>query len=249
MAHHLRFVLLVLVCALVAVTRAGALQAVDIAPSQREAIERIIHDYLSNNPEVLIDAVRSAEDKLHRDADAKATRALSERRNEIFDDPRAPVGGDARGDVTIVEFFDYQCPYCKQALPTLQSLLNEDPKLRLIYKEMPVLGPQSGVAAHVALAAQRQNKYEAFHAAMMGTKGKITEESVYEVATSVGLDIERLKQDMAAPEIEQSLLANRALADALNIRGTPAFIIGNQIAPGAIALEALKNMIAEARKS
>jgi protein-disulfide isomerase len=123
------------------------------------------------------------------------------------------------------------------------------PQTTVIYKEMPVLGPQSGVPAHAALAAQRQNKYEAFHAAMMGTKGKITEESVYQVATSVGLDVERLKQDMETPEIEQALKANRALADALNIHGTPAFIIGNQILPGALALDALKNMIADARKS
>jgi protein-disulfide isomerase len=249
MAHRLRFVLLVLVCALVAIIPARRFQAAEMVPSQREAIERIIHDYLSNNPDALIDALRSAEDKLHRDAVTKVTKVLGERRNEIFDDPATPVGGNAQGDVIIVEFFDYQCPYCKQVLPTLQSLLKEDPKLRLIYKEMPVLGPQSGVAAHAALAAHRQNKYEAFHAAMMGTKGKITEESVYQVATSVGLDVERLQQDMMAPEIEQALKANRALADALNIHGTPAFIIGNQILPGALALDALKNVIADARKS
>ena len=126
--------------------------------------------YLSNNPDVLIDALRSAEDKLHRDADAEVTKVLGERRNEIFHDPATPVGGNAEGDITIVEFFDYQCSYCKQALSTLQSLLKEDPKLRLIYKEMPVLGPQSGVVARAALAAQRQNKYEAFHAAMMGQR-------------------------------------------------------------------------------
>ena len=150
--------------------------------------------------------------------------------------------------MTIVEFFDYRCPYCKQVLPSLQALLKEDQKLRFLYKEMPVLGPQSVTAAHAALAAERQGKYEAFHNAMMATKGQITDETVYKVAGSVGLDVERLKQDMSAPEIGQALKTNLALADALNIRGTPGFIVGNHIVPGAIDLDALRNMVAEARK-
>jgi len=197
----------------------------------------------------LIEALRGAEDKLNREADAKASKVLGDRRREIFDDPATPIGGNPRGDVTVVEFFDYRCPYCKQVLPSLQTLLKEDRQLRFIYKEMPVLGPQSVVAAHAALAAQRQGKYEAFHTAMMGTKGQITDDTVYKVAGSVGLDLDRLKQDMAAPEIEQAVKANLALADALNIHGTPAFIIGNHIVPGALDLDALKNMIADARKS
>jgi protein-disulfide isomerase len=133
-------------------------------------------------------------------------------------------------------------------LPSLQALLKEDQKLRFLYKEMPVLGPQSVTAAHAALAAERQGKYEAFHNAMMATKGQITDETVYKVAGSVGLDLERLKQDMSAPEIGQALKTNLALADALNIRGTPGFIVGNHIVPGAIDLDALRNMVAEARK-
>ena len=119
------------------------------------------HDYLMHNPDVLIEALRGAEDKLTRDADVKATNVLSDRRDEIFDDPATPVGGNPRGDVSIVEFFDYRCPYCKQVLPALQTLLSEDHKLRFVYKEMPVLGRQSVTAAHAALAAQRQGKYEA----------------------------------------------------------------------------------------
>ena len=173
---------------------------------------------------------------------------VSDRRKEIFDDPAAPVGGNPQGDVTIVEFFDYRCPYCKQVLPSLQELLKEDHKLRFVYKEMPVLGPQSVVAARAALAAQRQGKYEAFHSSMMATKGQIGEDTVYKVAGSVGLDVDRLKKDMAAPEIEQTLKANLALADALNIHGTPGFVIGDHIVPGAIDLDALKNMVADARK-
>lgn len=247
MPFRVPFAPLALVCALAAALPLR-LAAAEIAPAQRAAIEGIIHDYLINNPDVLIEALRGAEDRLNREADDKATKVLADRRAEIFDDPATPVGGNPRGDVSIVEFFDYRCPYCKQVLPTLQTLLKEDPKLRFVYKEMPVLGAQSVLAAHAALAAQRQGKYEAFHNALMATKGQITEDTVYKVAASVGLDVERLKQDMAAPEIERALQANLALAGALNIRGTPGFIIGNHIVPGALDLDALKNMIADARK-
>lgn len=130
----------------------------------------------------------------------------------------------------------------------MQALLKEDHELRFVYKEFPVLGPASVTAAHAALAAQRQGKYEAFHTAMMAAKGQITEDTIYKVAGSVGLDVDQLKQDMAAPEIERELKANLALAEALNIRGTPGFIIGKKIVPGALDLDALKDMIAEARK-
>ena len=218
-----------------------SIEAAEFTPEQRQAIEVIIHDYLMQNPDVLIEALRAAED-------AKANQVLSDRHHEIFDDPATPVGGNPQGDVTIVEFFDYRCPYCKQVQPTLQALLDQDHKLRFIYKEMPVLGAPSVTAAHAALAARLQGKYEHFHTAMMATKGQITDEVVYQVAGSVGLDVDRLKRDMAAPEIAQALKANLALASALEIRGTPGFIIGEHIVPGAIDLDALKNLVADARK-
>jgi protein-disulfide isomerase len=248
MAFRLSFLTLAFAAAIAAVAPPHALAAAEMTASEREAIEGVIHDYLMHNPDVLIEALRGAEDKLNHEADAKAATVLSDRRSEIFDDPATPVGGNPRGDVTVVEFFDYRCPYCKQVLPSLQTLLKEDRQLRFIYKEMPVLGPVSIVAARAALAAQRQGKYEAFHSAMMGTKGQINEDTVYKVAGSVGLDVDRLKQDMTAPEIERALKANLALADALNIRGTPGFIIGQHIVPGALDLDALKSMIADARK-
>ncbi|HMD66419.1 MAG TPA: DsbA family protein [Stellaceae bacterium] len=239
---------LVLACALLAGAPPRSIAAEELAPAQRQAIEAIIHDYLMQNPDVLIEALRAAEDKASRDADVKAALVLKDRRREVFDDPATPVGGNPQGDVTIVEFFDYRCPYCKQVQPSLQALLDQDPKLRFIYKEMPVLGAPSVVAAHAALAARLQGKYEAFHAAMMATKGQITNDVVYQVAASVGLDVDRLKRDMAAPDIDQAVKSNLALATALDIRGTPGFIIGDHIVPGAIDLDALKSMIAEARK-
>jgi protein-disulfide isomerase len=241
MPHRAKFAALALACALLATVPFRSLGAAEFTADQRRAIEAIIHDYLMQNSDVLIDALRVAED-------AKAKEALSNRRGEIFDDPAAPVGGNPQGDVTIVEFFDYRCPYCKQVQPSLQALLDEDRKLRFIYKEMPVLGPPSVTAAHAALAARSQGKYEAFHTAMMATKGQITDDVVYGVAGSVGLDVDRLKRDMAAPEIDRAVKANLALADALDIHGTPGFIIGDHIIPGAIDLDALKDLVADVRK-
>jgi len=248
MPFRLSITPLALACGFVAATPPPVCAAADFTPGQHQAIEGIIHDYLMHNPDVLIEALHGAEDKLNREADAKAEKVLDDRHREVFDDPATPVGGNPRGDVTIVEFFDYRCPYCKQVLPSLQALLKEDGKLRFVYKELPVLGPQSVVAAQAALAAQRQGKYEDFHTAMMATKGQLTDDTVYKVAGSVGLNVEQLKRDMNAPEISKVLKDNLALADALNIHGTPGFIIGNQIVPGALSLETLKSMVADARK-
>jgi protein-disulfide isomerase len=241
MRHPTRFAALALAVAFVSGAPIGTTAAAEFTPSQRQAVEGIIHDYLMQNPDVLIEALRAAED-------AKSKQVLSERHHEIFDDPATPVGGNPQGDVALVEFFDYRCPYCKQVEPTLETLLRKDPKIRFVYKEMPVLGPSSVVAAHAALAARLQGKYEAFHNAMMAAKGQISDDVVYNVAGSVGLDVDRLKRDMESPEIDQAVKANLALAEALDIRGTPGFIIGNHIIPGAIDLDALKDLIAESRK-
>jgi protein-disulfide isomerase len=241
-------VVFALVCAFLAFAPALPLGAAEITPEQRKAIEAIIHDYLMQNPDVLIDALREAQAKADSDADTKAAQVLRDRRHEVFDDPATPVGGNPQGDVTVVEFFDYRCPYCKQVHPAIQKLLDQDRKLRFVYKEFPVLGEQSDLAAHAALAARLQGRYEPFHSAMMAAKGQINEEAVYRIAGSIGLDVDRLKRDMTNPEIDRALNANRSLAKALEIRGTPGFIIGDRIIPGAIDLDALKTMVADARK-
>jgi protein-disulfide isomerase len=248
MPHCTPLAALALACAFLTAAAPHSVGAAEISPEQRQAIEAIIHDYLMQNPDVLIEALRTAEDKASRDSDAKAAAVLKDRRQEVFDDPATPVGGNPQGDVTIVEFFDYRCPYCKQVQPSLQALLEEDHNLRFIYKEMPVLGAASVTAAHAALAARLQGKYETFHAAMMAAKGQITEDVVYKIAGSVGLDVDRLKSDMTSPEVERAVKANLALASALDIRGTPGFIIGDHIVPGAIELDTLKTLVADARK-
>jgi protein-disulfide isomerase len=226
----------------------GASRAADFTPEQRKEIEAIIHDYLTKNPDVLLDALQAAEDKIKGEARDKAAQALTTRRREIFEDPEAPVAGNPKGDVSLVEFFDYRCPYCKQVEPALEALLGEDRQLRLVYKEFPVLGADSVTASRAALAAKKQGKYDGFHRAMMTLKGQINEAAVFKTAESVGLDVERLKRDMATPEIARALKANTDLAEALEIRGTPAFVIGDEIVPGAIDLASLKQLIATARK-
>lgn len=224
-------------------------QAGDITPAQRQEIDAIIHDYLMKNPQVLIDAIKAAEDKLTHDADTKASQAVDAHRREIFDDPTTPVAGNPKGDVAIAEFFDYRCPYCKKVEPDLEALLKSDPKLRIVLKEFPILGPVSVTASQAALAAQRQGKYDAFHDAMMSARGNITDDTVYQVARSVGLDVDKLKHDMASPEVAQAVKSNMTLADALEVHGTPAFIIGDRVVPGAVDLSELKKYVAEARNS
>ena len=218
-------------------------------PDQRKEIEAIVKDFLANHPELLMQALQSAEEKLKQDAKDKAAQALADHRQEVFDDPQTPSAGNLKGDVAVVEFFDYRCPYCKQVEPALEKLLQDDKQLRLVYKEFPVLGADSDLAAHVALAAKLQGKYDAFHRALMVTPGHPDEAVIYKVAASVGLDIERLKQDAKSPDIEKQLKANLQLGNALDIDGTPAFIVGTTIVPGAISLEELKRLIANARSN
>src|SRR5437764_779382 len=210
------FLTAALLAAVVAVLIPPASLAADFTPDQRKAIESIIHDYLTKNPDVLLDALQAAEDKMKGDAKDKAAQALSTRRREIFEDPDTPVAGNPNGDVSLVEFFDYRCPYCKQVEPSLEALLGEDRQLRLVYKEFPVLGPESVTASKAALAARKQGKYDAFHRAMMTLKGQINDTAVYKTAESVGVAVDRLKRDMAAPELARALKANTQWPAALD---------------------------------
>ena len=243
----LRFVFAVML----AVSALGAVQpalADDFTPDQKKQIEAIVGQYLKAHPEVLIDAIQAADDKLKADARDKANQALAANRQQVYDDPQSPVGGNPSGNVTLVEFFDYRCPYCKQVEPSLEKLMGEDHQLKFVFKEFPVLGPESEIAARVALAAKKQGKYEAFHRAMMNTAGHIDEAAIYKVAASVGLDMGRLKQDMAAPDIEKELKANLDLGKTLDLDGTPSFIVGSTIVPGAISAADLQQLVADARK-
>ncbi|SFO68243.1 Protein-disulfide isomerase [Mesorhizobium sp. NFR06] len=217
-------------------------------PSQDQLDQRI-HDYILAHPEVLMEALQRLEER-QREADVAAVRAvLSQRAADIFRDGQSPVGGNPQGDVTMVEFFDYNCPYCRQVAPTIEQAMAEDPKLRIVYKEFPILGPDSVFAAKAALAAARQGKYLEFHKALYGSRTRVTEAAVLKIASETGIDVPRMQNDMQRPEIQALIERNTELAQALRITGTPGFVVGDQIFPGATDLATMKKLIEQARNA
>lgn len=164
--------------------------------------------------------------------EAAAERAAVAKSADLLRDPNAPVFGNAAGDVVIVKFVDYQCPYCKVVEPKLDKLLADDKGVKLIVKEFPILGPASLVAAKAALAAVRQGKYQAYHQAMMANRGQLNDDVIFGIAKNVGLDVERLRKDMIAPEIADQLLANFNLARSLKITLTPGYFINTHVLAG-----------------
>jgi protein-disulfide isomerase len=219
-----------------------------LTPKQQDAVKKMVHDYIMENPSVIADAIEALRQKEELAAEVSARKAISDRKNEILDDPESPVLGNAKGDVTVVEFFDYRCPYCKNMLDMVMDTVKSDGKVRLVMKELPILGPDSVTAARAALAARSQKKYEEFHRALMKLKGPINEASVMKTAAEIGLNVEKLKKDMDDDRIDTVLKNNIQLAHALNISGTPGFVIGDQITPGAMNQQALKQLIDQARK-
>jgi protein-disulfide isomerase len=210
--------------------------------------EQRVREYLLNNPEVIMEALQILQARQKAAEAENLKRAIAERSEEILNDPAAPVGGNPSGDVTLVEFFDYNCPYCRRVAPTVVELEQADPALRLVYKEFPILGPGSQFAARAALASGRQGKYVPFHNALMQASEQVTEETVMMIAGTVGLDIERLERDMQDPAIQEAIARNLQLANALGITGTPSFIIGQEVVPGAVGMGALQGLIERARR-
>jgi protein-disulfide isomerase len=226
-----------------------ALQAPAVAGDiPQEEFERRVHDYLLANPEVIMQALQGLEARRLEAEEREAQGVLTAKAEEVFRDPASPVGGNAKGNVTMVEFFDYNCTYCRQVAPVMAEAEAADPQLRIVYKEFPILGPGSIYAAKAALAADRQGRYEDFHKALMQAKGKVAEPLVLKVAAEVGLDVARLKADIQDSAIQASIDRNLDLAQALNINGTPGFIVGDQILRGATDLATMKGLIEQARK-
>ncbi len=218
--------------------------------SQKGEIEKIIREFIEKNPEILVDSIREMQARRERESREKAKANLIVYRDQLVNDPTSPVGGNPDGDVTIVEFFDYKCGFCKRVYPTVMKVLEEDAKIRYVFKEFPILGAESVTAARAALAAWRlePKKYHAFHSGLMETLGALSESRVLRIASQAGFDRAALKRAMKAPEIDRILEQNYRLAEALNINGTPAFVIGDALVPGAIDLATLKQLIDEARR-
>jgi protein-disulfide isomerase len=204
--------------------------------------------YLLQNPEIVVEVLQLLEERRQLAEVNELQTLIAERRAEIFSDPTTPVVGNPEGDVALVEFFDYNCPYCRQAAPHIQQAVKDDPNLKLVFKEWPILGPGSEFAAKAALASQVQGKYEAFHKALMGFSGRISESSTLTIAGDVGLDVEQLKRDMQDPAIADAIERNRGLANHLRITGTPTFVVGDEIIRGLVDLATLQRFIADARE-
>jgi protein-disulfide isomerase len=214
-----------------------------------DEFEQRIRQYLLDNPEVIIESLKQYETRRRTAELGEVTTTLQARAPEIFNDPGSPVGGNPDGDVTLVEFFDYNCPYCRQAAPVMIRAEADDSDLRIVYKEFPILGPDSMFAAKAALAAHRQGKYVPFHKTLMQADGAANESKVFEIAAAVGLDIEQLKKDMADPVIQDLIDQNLRLAFDLRITGTPGFVIGNEIIRGIVPLDTLEAAIDRAREA
>jgi protein-disulfide isomerase len=214
----------------------------------QDEFDRRVQDYLMRNPEVIVQAVQGLQARQQRAELTETQQALKAKADEIFRDPASPVGGNVQGDVTLVEFFDYNCPYCRKMAPVLIDAEAADPQLRIVFKEFPILGPGSEFAARAALASQRQGRYEAFHHALMAVKEKVDENVVLATAASTGLDLDRLKADMQDPALQATIDRNMALAAALRINGTPGFVVGDQVLRGATELTVLQGLIGQARK-
>lgn len=217
------------------------------ATGDKAALGNSIRDYLLANPEVLVEAMQELERKQDSQRDTVAHKAIQENRAALTSDPDSPVVGNPNGDVTIVEFSDYQCPYCKRAHTTVKSVLAADNKVKLVFKDLPILGEPSRIAALAALAARAQDKHVAMHDALMESGGKLDRDRIMQIAASVGLDVARLQKDMEDPKLKEIIERNMALASALGVRGTPAFVIGNQFVPGAVDADTLKRLISDAR--
>ena len=213
----------------------------------QDKFEKRVKAYLLDHPEVIIEAANRYESKQAAQRETEAQVVLRARAEEVFRDKASPIAGNPSGDATLVEFFDYNCPYCRRLVPIMEKLINADPQLRVVYKEFPILGPNSVFAAKAALAANEQGKYVPFHDGLFQLRGATEPDAVMEVAGKVGVDIERLKSDMKQPAIQAALEKNLALAQALRINGTPGFVIGDQILRGATDLTALQKLIRASR--
>jgi len=204
-------------------------------------INRMIRDYILEHPEILPEAIQILQ--------SRAKRAMLKRHHTpLYNDGFSYVGGNKNGDVTIIEFFDYTCGYCKEAHNTLQKLIKEDSNLKVIYKEFPILSELSYIISKAAMASMKQGKYPEFHAALMEASGKMTETRIFKIARDVGLDDQLLAKDMTSPLLERNLQINHKVAQALQITGTPGYIIGETIIPGSASYEKLLKAIERARR-
>ena len=224
--------------ALCGVASAGQGQDVSEAQMKRLALEAILE-----NPEIIVQALELLEQRNTANR-SKVSLAVQD---AIIADPEAQVFGNPNGDITLIEFFDYNCGFCRKTMPELKKLLAQDGNLRVVMREWPVLGPDSQIAARLALAARAQGKYEPFHWALMQSQGRVTQDSALKIASSIGLDTDKLLADMNSSSVEKHLSQSSQYAQTLDIRGTPAMLVKNEIIPGYVSYDQLESIIAQQR--
>ena len=219
------------------------------APSvpAQPALDQAIEQYIRSHPEVIEQAIQSLEVKRQRGEKLRIRQAIAAHQEELLRDPASPVSGNVNGDVTVIEFFDYRCGYCKRVASAVTQLQKDEPGVRVVYKDFPILGEVSVFGARAALAAREQGKHQAFHEAMLASENELTQEEVLAIAQRVGLDVKKLESDLQAPEWQAALDRNHALAKLLGISGTPGFVVGSEVYPGALELPGLKALVKQAR--
>lgn len=230
------------------VSASTATRAADPA-SDKARIEGIVRDYILEHPEIILEALQRLDAREKAEQAAATQAAIRAERAALADDGYSFVAGNAAGDITLVEFYDYNCGYCRRVSGDLKALLKQDKGLRLVFKEWPIRGDASLGAARVSVAAAKQAKFADFHFALMALEGQIDEARALQVAGQAGLDLKALARDMKAPDVDAILARNHALAERIGIDGTPAFVIGGTLIPGALPLAELKDAIASARQS
>jgi protein-disulfide isomerase len=221
----------------------------DFSPEQQQAIGALIKNYIIAHPEVVQGALDEL-DKRQKEAEAeKAKLTIKDNNATLFNSAHQVVLGNPQGNVTMVEFFDYNCAFCKRALPDMMSLLGANPNLRFVLKEFPVLGDGSVEAAHVAVAARMQDptgkKYIEFHQKLLGGRGAADKARALAVAKEVGFDMGRLEKDMDSAEVKATIDENMKLADALGVSGTPTYVVGDEVVVGAVGLDELKKKLGD----
>jgi protein-disulfide isomerase len=210
----------------------GIVDAPTAALDEKRVID-IVHNYLTKNPEILVEMTTELDKRNQEEQAAQQEKVISENADAIFRSPLAYVAGNKDGDVTVVEFFDYNCGFCRRALPDLVKLIDNDDKVRVVFKELPIFGDESEGAAKAALAAGKQGKYFEMHQKLFTESGKADKDKVLRVAGELGLDIPKLEKDMEDPSVKQALDEAKELAQKLGLQGTPLYLIGDRVIPGA----------------
>lgn len=212
-----------------------------------DRIKELVLEAIRENPGIVFEAAQLFEQQQQALQAQAAAQVLDTEKATLENDPNAPVLGNPDGDITVVEFFDYNCPYCRRVKPEMEALLAADPNVRVVYREWPILGDGSVFAARAALASRNQGKYEEFHWAMMQLKERAEEASILRTAEDIGLDVAQLRRDMNGPEIEEHIQTSMRLAQSLGFSGTPSFVIGDSLAPGLIQADQMIELVDQAR--